>query len=98
MPIAADALIIQTDAEADTFRRLSSIVLHDAVFFSLRNTAACRMRRRKRRHIPRRAALHRIPCERTLIGNESVPIQLVQCRFPGLPISNAKIFINIYFK
>ena len=26
-----------------------------------------------------------------LIGNESVPIQLAQCRFPGLAISNAKI-------
>ena len=25
------------------------------------------------------------------IGNESVPIQLTQCRFPGLAISNAKI-------
>ena len=24
------------------------------------------------------------------IGNESVPIQLAQCRFPGLAISNAK--------
>jgi len=29
------------------------------------------------------------------IGNESVPIQLAQCRFPGLAISNAKI--RIYF-
>jgi len=28
------------------------------------------------------------------IGNESVPIQLAQCRFPGLAISNAKILIN----
>ena len=26
------------------------------------------------------------------IGNESVPIQLAQCRFPGLAISNAKMF------
>ena len=25
-----------------------------------------------------------------LIGNESLPIQLSQCRFPGLAISNAK--------
>jgi len=25
------------------------------------------------------------------LGNESVPIQLAQCRFPGLAISNAKI-------
>jgi len=29
------------------------------------------------------------------IGNESVPIQLAQCWFPGLAISNAKI--HIYF-
>jgi len=28
------------------------------------------------------------------LGNESVPIQLAQCRFPGLAISNAKILIN----
>jgi len=37
--------------------------------------------------------------ERTLarsIGNESVPIQLAQCRFPGLAISNAKIFYYIF--
>jgi len=27
------------------------------------------------------------------IGNESVPIQLAQCRFPGLAISKAKIFV-----
>jgi len=27
------------------------------------------------------------------IGNESVPIQLAQCRFPGLTISIAKILI-----
>jgi len=26
-----------------------------------------------------------------IIGNEGVPIQLAQCRFPGLAISNAKI-------
>jgi len=25
------------------------------------------------------------------IGNESVPIQLAQCLFPGMAISNAKI-------
>jgi len=25
------------------------------------------------------------------VGNESVPIQLAQCRYPGLAISNAKI-------
>ena len=30
-------------------------------------------------------------------GNESVPIQLAQCRFPGLAISNAKILIGLYF-
>ena len=29
----------------------------------------------------------------TAIGNESVPIQLAQCRFPGLAISSAKILI-----
>jgi len=27
------------------------------------------------------------------IGDESVPIQLAQCRFPGLAISNAEILI-----
>ena len=30
------------------------------------------------------------------IGNESVPIQLVQCRFPGLAISNANIYKYIF--
>jgi len=30
------------------------------------------------------------------IGNKSVPIQLAQCWFPGLAISNAKI--KIFFK
>ena len=30
-----------------------------------------------------------------VMGNESVPIQLAQCWFPGLAISNAKI--QIYF-
>jgi len=30
-----------------------------------------------------------------LIGNENVPMQLAQCWFPGLAISNAKI--QIYF-
>jgi len=30
-----------------------------------------------------------------LIGNENVPMQLAQCWFPGLTISNAKI--QIYF-
>jgi len=28
------------------------------------------------------------------IGNESAPIQLAQCRFSGLVISNAKILIH----
>ena len=27
------------------------------------------------------------------VGNESVPIQLAQCRFPGLAISSAKILL-----
>jgi len=31
------------------------------------------------------------PVTQTTIANESVPIQLAQCRFPGLAISNAKI-------
>jgi len=31
-----------------------------------------------------------------VIGNKSVPIQLAQCRFPGLAISNAKILISIF--
>ena len=31
------------------------------------------------------------------MGNESVPIQLAQCRFPGLAISNDKILIGLYF-
>ena len=30
-------------------------------------------------------------CVRVGMGNESVPIQLAQCWFPGLAISNAKI-------
>jgi len=30
------------------------------------------------------------------IGNDSVPIQLVQCRFPGLAISNAKMYKYIF--
>jgi len=37
-----------------------------------------------------------VSCERTLrlstrVANESVPIQLAQCRFRGLAVSNAKI-------
>ena len=31
---------------------------------------------------------------RTRVGNESAPIQLAQCWFTGLAISNAKIYIN----
>ena len=30
------------------------------------------------------------------IGNESAPIQLTQCRFPALAISNAKVSIYIF--
>ena len=30
------------------------------------------------------------------IGNESEPIQLAQCCFPGLAISNAKIFLILF--
>jgi len=33
------------------------------------------------------------PLATITIGNESVPIQLAQCWFPGLAISNAKILI-----
>jgi len=29
------------------------------------------------------------------IGNESAPIQMTQCRFPGLAISSAKILIYL---
>jgi len=32
-----------------------------------------------------------------LIGNESVPIQLAQCRFPGLAVSN-KIYASNFIK
>jgi len=31
------------------------------------------------------------------IGNESVPIQLAQCWFPGLAISSAKMYIYFHF-
>jgi len=31
-------------------------------------------------------------------GNESVPTQLAQCRFPGLAISNAKIYVYFSHK
>ena len=33
---------------------------------------------------------------RSVIGNDSVPIQLAQCRFSGLAASSAKILIYIY--
>ena len=33
---------------------------------------------------------------RGVIGNESVPIQLAQCRFPRLVISNAEISIHFF--
>ena len=35
---------------------------------------------------------------RDAIGNESAPIQLAQCRFPVLAISNAKILIYFFSK
>jgi len=35
---------------------------------------------------------------RDAIGNESVPIQLAQCRFHGLAIPNAKILIYFFSK
>ena len=41
---------------------------------------------RRRRH-------RDMQCLRTLIGNESVPIQLAQCWLPGLAIYSAKILI-----
>ena len=62
--------------------------------------------RRRRRHLPRRkflvgfvnitqlASLVAVAVGYT--GNESVPIQLAQCRFPGLAISNAKILIYFF--
>ena len=34
-----------------------------------------------------------IGCYDPHVGNECAPIQLAQCRFPGLAISNAKILI-----
>jgi len=48
-----------------------------------------------RRKTTRRAAGPREGSEKA-IGNESVPIQLAQCRFPGLAISSAKILIYIF--
>ena len=38
-----------------------------------------------------RLRFHADPC--VTVGNESVPIQLAQCWFPGLAISNAKLLI-----
>jgi len=35
------------------------------------------------------------PAATLSIGNEGVPIQLAQCCFPGLAISNAKISIHL---
>ena len=32
------------------------------------------------------------------IGNESAPIQLARCRFPGLAIANAKILIYFSYE
>ena len=32
------------------------------------------------------------------IGNESVPMQLAQCRFPGMAISNVKILTHFQIK
>jgi len=37
-----------------------------------------------------------VPTSGNSTGNESVPIQLVQCRFHGLAISNAKILIHFF--
>ena len=46
---------------------------------------------------PRQRKRCRSPCiiavRLSLIGNESAPIQLEQCRFPGLAISNSKMLI-----
>ena len=72
---------------------LRRVVLRHAVAGMLRNDAT-------RRAAPQRNATHSTRCERAItrrIGNESVPIQLAQCWFPGLAISNAKN-INIFFK
>ena len=53
-----------------------------------------------RRRQPRPADRHRRrrrppdPDQGTPAGNESAPIQLAQCRFPGLAIFSAKIYIQ----
>jgi len=41
--------------------------------------------------------LNKSPIETLPVGNESVPIQLAQCRFRGLAISSAKILIYTFF-
>ena len=38
--------------------------------------------------------LNKSPIETLPVGNESVPIQLAQCRFRGLAISDAKMSIH----
>ena len=49
---------------------------------------------------PRQRKRCRSPCiiavRLSLIGNGSAPIQLEQCRFPGLAISNSKILIYFF--
>jgi len=40
-----------------------------------------------------RPVCNKIGMQTAAIGNESVPLQLAQCRFPGLAISNAEILI-----
>ena len=42
--------------------------------------------------------LNKSPIETLPVGNESVPIQLAQCRFRGLAISSAKILIYTFFQ
>ena len=55
-----------------------------------------------RRHLqicgPFWATTRRMPSCLNAIRNESVPIQLVQCRFPGLAVSSAKIYIHFSSK
>ena len=46
----------------------------------------------------RETYFNRDPSQFESIGNENVPIQLIECCFPGLAISNAKNNINIIFK
>ena len=52
---------------------------------------------------PTTSALFHFPTHRRLTtsdgtGNESVPIQLAQCRFPGLAITNTKTLIYFFYK